>query len=86
MNATEQDTSSSTSTTSATVILEKTMQMMGLDGDSSKDGNISMDNLYPALIQCFTVIICGWVEFSYNFGYARIWKIFQSNVMLKIKS
>lgn len=58
MNATEEDMTSS-STTSASVILEKTMQMMGLDGDSSKDGNISMDNLYPALIQCFTVIICG---------------------------
>uniref|UniRef100_A0A336MUI5 CSON004236 protein n=1 Tax=Culicoides sonorensis TaxID=179676 RepID=A0A336MUI5_CULSO len=57
MNTTDTDLSSST--TSATVLLEKTMQMMGLDGDSSNDGNISMDNLYPALIQCFTVIICG---------------------------
>lgn len=43
-------------------IMAKTMEMLGLDaniGDKSKDGSISMDNLYPALIQCFAIIICG---------------------------
>lgn len=46
-------------------IMTKTMEMLGLDstmvvaGDKSKDGTISMDNLYPALIQCFAIIISG---------------------------
>lgn len=47
------------STTSSSVILRNTMQMMGFEGDNNKDDYISMDSLYPALIQCFSVIICG---------------------------
>lgn len=27
-----------------------------------EDGSVSMDNFYPALVQCFGIIICGWVK------------------------
>lgn len=31
-----------------------------MPGDSDEPSqNISMDNLYPALIQCFGIILCG---------------------------
>lgn len=31
-----------------------------VDADDDDDGeSISMENLYPALVQCFAIIICG---------------------------
>lgn len=30
-------------------------------GDDDDGNGISMERLYPALIQCFAIIICGWV-------------------------
>lgn len=33
------------------------VQMMTIDDDDGP--NISMNDLYPALIQCFGIIICG---------------------------
>lgn len=31
----------------------------GGDGGGDDQPSISMDNLYPALVQCFAIIICG---------------------------
>jgi len=32
------------------------------------DGGVSMNNFYPALVQCFGIIICGLVDILGNFA------------------
>ncbi|KAH8345752.1 hypothetical protein KR067_003058 [Drosophila pandora] len=57
------DQMASTSTTEANVVAHVLANASGAATKSPRveDGGVSMNNFYPALIQCFGIIICGYI-------------------------
>lgn len=62
------DQMASTSTTEANVVAHVLANASGAATKSPRveDGGVSMNNFYPALIQCFGIIICGLVDSIYS--------------------
>lgn len=56
------------STTEANVVAHALANASGAATSSPRveDGGVSMNNFYPALIQCFGIIICGLVDSIYS--------------------
>lgn len=55
------------STTTKTTTMASALAMSSTTEVPDHDAAVSMNNFYPALVQCFGIIICGWVDSTYIF-------------------